>query len=91
MNEFISSPGGELWPYDRSPPNIPAGRLGDYGYMEKNTDGERFVCLGRLEDLLGTSCVAKHAFHRVQAQGRAGPWAYVPKWPRQSFTYVVSR
>ena len=55
--------------------------LGEYGYFDRNASGERFVCLGRLDELLEEHTDSITVLHRREMRDSATPWRKVDEWP----------
>ena len=58
-----------------------AARPGEYGYIERDGAGERFVCLGHLDNLLDAHTNTAGAFHRSLNKDCEKPFQEDHEWP----------
>ena len=52
IDRFVCSPGGKLWFENRFNVEM-GGSIGEYGYIQRDVIGQRFVCLGHIDNFLG--------------------------------------
>ena len=81
---FMSSHAGELWAYDYFATEVSA-KLGEYGYVKTDAEGEHFVRLGRLEDLFDRPTLSTHVYQHTGDENVATPWRVVEGWPHGFF------
>ena len=80
VQRFVDSGSGDLWTNRPFASDITA-RLGDYGYISRGSDGEAFVKLGHIDDVLPNVKVTIHTFARSRNHKVTTPWRRVLRWP----------
>ena len=82
---FSESRAGVLWTDNYFVTQVSA-RPGDYGYIERDARGERFVCLGHFGDLLVPEYgPTSDIYHHIETWDTVSPREYAPSWPEGPF------
>ncbi|KAI0752667.1 hypothetical protein C8Q80DRAFT_468676 [Daedaleopsis nitida] len=85
VTDFVNSVGGQMWSMNHLRQGISAD-LGEYGYIQRDADGERFVCLGHIDELPDMPPTSTFALHRKEAPNGSTPWSKVHHWPGEIFS-----
>ena len=83
IDDFVCSPSGYLW-FDNSFYVEMEGSIGEYGYIQRDVTGQRFVCLGHINNFLGRRASTKIASHSWRKGGYIC-WNDINEWPNSIF------